>query len=53
MLISLKNFTLGEKYFDGKTDVTYYHCDKTYCLNLRQNRTNTLNRHMIFCSKTL
>ncbi|CAN7043041.1 unnamed protein product, partial [Brassica rapa subsp. trilocularis] len=46
------NFTPGEKHSDGKTDVTCKYCQKYYCLNLRRNGTNTMNRHMLTCSKT-
>lgn len=45
------NFTVGEKYSDGRTDVRCNYCQKSYCLNLRQNGTNTMNRHMRTCSK--
>lgn len=46
-----KHITLGEKYSNGKTDVTFKHCGTNYCLNLRRNGTNTMNRHSTSCSK--
>ncbi|CAD5312077.1 unnamed protein product [Arabidopsis thaliana] len=47
-----KNFDRGQKYPNGKTEVTCKYCEQTYHLNLRRNCTNTMNRHMRSCEKT-
>ncbi|CAD5313060.1 unnamed protein product [Arabidopsis thaliana] len=47
-----KNFDRGQKYPNGKTEVTCKYCEQTYYLNLRRNGTNTMNRHMRSCEKT-
>ncbi|KAG7646735.1 Zinc finger BED-type [Arabidopsis thaliana x Arabidopsis arenosa] len=47
-----KNFDRGQKYPNGKTEVTCKYCEQTYHLNLRRNGTNTMNRHMRSCEKT-